>query len=124
MAECNEKEALALRAFRRTGRVVQEAPEGEALEGRGIISALRKETGEIGGVRHSLGILPRPLYRFTGWFPGLRGGMILRQAGERYQVLDVRKLLLGERELCTRALLERREKNDVNGAIGSSSGAV
>lgn len=124
MEERSEREPLSLRIFRRAGRVTQENPEGEPLEGRGIISALKKDTGEIGGMRHSLGVLSRPLYHFTGWFPGLQKGRILCQAGERYQVLDVRRMLLGECELCTRALLERREEDDVDTASGRAAGAV
>ncbi len=125
MAELSKKEPLALRVFRRTGKVVLETPEGETAEGRGVISALRKETGEPGGVRHSLGVLGRPLYRFTGWLPQpVQKGTTLLQTGERYTVLDVRSLRLGERELGVRALLERRKGDDVDTAAGRPSDAV
>lgn len=111
------REPLALRIFRHTGKVALESAGGGAVEGRGVISALRRETGEPGGRRHPLGELPRPLYRFVGWLPdgaGAEGGVI-SQGGARYRVLDARPILLGERQAGVRALLEREVKTDDDG---------
>ncbi len=112
MAGFEGKEPLALRIFRRAGRTALETAEGETLEGRGVISALRQETGEAGGKRHPLGTLSRPLYRFTGWIPDpkrLAGGVLV-QGEARYRVLDERTVSLGERQVCVRALLEKEEE--------------
>ncbi len=102
---------LALRAFRRAGSVVVKMGDGTVVQGRGLVSALRGETGEPDGKRHPLGSLPRPLYRFTGFLPEAEQavGGVLTQENRAYTVLDARKIVLGERELCVRALLERRE---------------
>lgn len=109
MAKLDAKNSLACRTFRRTGQVTLETNTGETVTGAGLISALRQNTGEPGGLRHSLGVLPRPMYRFTGWLPETEnavGGVMIR-GEKRYRVLDLRPLYLGERELCVRALLER-----------------
>ncbi len=112
MAERNEEEPLALRLFRRTGKISVEIEGGNTLKGRGIVSALRQETGEPGGKRHAVGNLSRPLYRFTGFLPeaGKATGGTLTQGERRYTVLDVRPVFLGEREVCVRALLEMRKE--------------
>ncbi len=110
MAGLKEESSFSFRAFRRMGRVSLELPDGSSLSGRGLVSAIRRNTGEPGGSRHPLGVLPRPLYRFVGWLPGLEdaSGGVLTQAGQSYTVLDGRRVLLGDREVCVRALLERR----------------
>ncbi len=109
------KKSLTYRAFCRTGRVTLETAAGETVQGRGIVTAFRQETGEPGGKPHPLGVLSRPLYRFAGFLPRTEeaAGGVLTQAGQRYRVLDVRQILLGERKVCVRALLERREKDEV-----------
>ncbi len=103
---------LALRAFRRAGSVTVETTGGSVMQGRGLVSALRGETGEPDGKRHPLGSLPRPLYRFTGFLPEAEQavGGVLTQENHSYIVLDARQIVLGERELCVRALLERKEE--------------
>ncbi len=115
MAELETKrDPLALRAFRHTGRVRLETAAGEVLEGRGLICALGQETGEAGAKRHALGELSRPLYRFVGWLPSSAQavGGVMAQGEERYGVLDVRSVALGERQVCFRALLERRDGDE------------
>ena len=103
--------AFAQRAFRRAGRVEVTAADGTVLSGRGVVSALRGEAAQAGGLRHDLGALSRPLCRFTGWLAGEEGlvGGELRQAGLRYRVLDCRPIPLGDRVAAVRCLLERKE---------------
>ena len=90
------------------------SPDGEELSGRGFLSALKQETHEPGGKLHPLGFLSRPMYHFIGWLPGLENckGGVMTQAGLSYTVLDVRRVTLGDCELCVRALLERRDEDD------------
>ena len=89
-------------------------PDGEELTGRGFLSGLRKENDQPGAKAHPLGLLSRPVYHFIGWLPGLEAckGGVMTQAGLSYTVLDVRRVTLGDCELCVRALLERRDDDD------------
>lgn len=102
------------RLFRRAGKVTLETRSGESFSGRGVITAVRKSADDWGGVRHSLGVLNRPLYRFLGTLPmescGQKG--VLAQDGHSYQVLELSPLTLGEWEICVRGLLERREQDE------------
>lgn len=109
-----EREAFSKKLFHRADRVTLQTPGGEILEGRGVISALRRETAEAGVYRHALGNLTRPLARFTGYLPAHKGlpGSVITQGDRSYTVLDARKICLGEREICLRALLERRDESD------------
>lgn len=109
MAELKWGLSLARRAFRGAGKVTLTTAAGETAEGRGIVSALRQETGEPGDRRHFLGALGRPLYHFVGYLPMAEPGAELTQGGESYTVLDLRRISLGGREICVRALLERRK---------------
>lgn len=93
------------------------AANGETVAGRGVISAVWKEAEEPGPKRHALGALPRPLYRFLGWFPEperLPGGTV-RQGEFTCRVLDARPVILGGKTLGVRALLEREEENHDDG---------
>ena len=102
------------RIFRRTGGVTLETNRGEAVQGKGIICAMNRETAEIGGLWHPIGELPRPLYLFIGYFPdvdALTDGVLI-QGGKRYRVLHAREISTGEHTLCLRALLERRDPDD------------
>lgn len=107
-------EEFAKRVFRRAAAVTVICPNEEKKAGRGFISALRRENDEPGGKLHPLGDLSRPLYRFIGWLPGaeLYKGGLMTQAGVSYTVLDVRRVTLGDCELCVRALLERRDEDE------------
>lgn len=116
MEEPEKTDALPLRIFRRTGKAAVETAEGESLAGRGIVSALRQNTGEPGDRAHPLGPLKRPLYYFVGYLPGLEnavGGVLIQEKG-RYRILDARQILLGAREVGVRALLEREEEENGN----------
>lgn len=118
MAEFEETTApggtFSKRVFRRAPVVTAVSPDKEEFSGRGFLSALRKETDEPGGKPHPLGLLSRPVYHFIGWLPGLTNckGGVMTQAGVSYTVLDVRRVTLGDCELCMRALLERRDDDD------------
>lgn len=103
------------RIFRRAGEVALETAEGETLSGKGLVTALRQESGEPGSRPHLLGNLSRPLYHFLGYLPQTahaKGG-VLTQAGRCYTVLDTREIFLGERKLCVRMLLEGREEDEI-----------
>lgn len=103
---------LFQQVFRHTRTVTMVTAKGETVEGRGIISALRRETGEPGGKRHPLGTLSRPMYRFLGYLPEAANaiGGTLAQGELRCRVLDLRPVLLAGRQLGVRALLEREEE--------------
>lgn len=108
----------SLKLFRRMGKVILQTDDGKALKGRGIITALRQTTGEPGDVRHELGALDRPLYRFLGWLPNFDAAGVLVQAEKAYRILDKREVLLGERIVAVRMLLKRRDENADNRAVG------
>lgn len=114
MGEPERTKRFFSRLFRRTGQVTLETPEGEQFFGRGVITAVKRSAGEWGGLRHSLGVLDRPLYRFLGALPmescGQKG--VLTQGTRSYQVLELSPLTLGEQNFCVRGLLERREQNE------------
>lgn len=114
------------RVFRRAGRVTLFPAEGEPVMGYGLIAPFKRDGAEIGGLRHLLGELSRPLYRFIGYFedPAALWGGELEQHGQRYAVLDVKKLALGEHEICLRVLVERRDGDDGHGAAGSAAQPV
>ena len=114
MGEPERVKRFFSRLFRRAGQVALETPEGEKFSGRGVITAVKKASGEWGGLRHTLGVLDRPLYRFLGTlsaeYCGQKG--VLTQGGHSYQVLELSPLTLGGYEICVRGLLERREQNE------------
>lgn len=113
------RERQMMNIFRRTGRVSLTTADGAVVSGRGIVTALRQNTGEPGGKRHELGTLGRPLYRFLGWLPcgaNAVGGEIT-QGGRRYGVLDRRDVVLGENTIAVRMLLERRDDDENNGVV-------
>lgn len=107
-----KKETLALRAFRRAAGVTLELPGGGTVRGKGFIFPLAQNAGNAGGERHSLGVLSRPLSRFVGFLPEWEKavGGLASQGGAAYAVMDARPILLGERLVCVRLLLERRDE--------------
>ena len=114
MGEPERAKGFFCRLFRRAGKVTLETSAGETFSGRGVITALKSPTGEWGGLRHGLGVLNRPLYRFLGTLSveacGQKG--VLTQGGDSYQVLTLSSVRLGEHEICISGLLERREQNE------------
>ena len=114
MGEPERAKRFFSRLFRRAGRVTVETPSGERFSGRGVITALKRNAGEWGGLRHSLGILDRPLYRFLGTLPmeacGQKG--VLTQGGDSFRVLTLSSVRLGEHEICISGLLERRDEDE------------
>ena len=102
------------RLFQRAGQVTVETSEGEKFTGKGVVTAVKRNTGEWGGLRHGLGVLDRPLYRFLGTLPAESCGQkgVLTQGGCSYRVLELSPLTLGEQEICIRGLLERREQDE------------
>ena len=114
MGELERAKRFFGRLFHRSGKVTLETQSGEVFSGRGVITAVKRSSGEWGGLRHSLGVLNRPLYRFLGTLPmescGQKG--VLTQGAHSYQVLELSPLMLGEYEICTRGLLERREQDE------------
>lgn len=113
MGELEQPKRFFCRLFRRTGPVTLETEAGKVLSGRGVVTAMKRTAGEWGGVRHELGTLSRPLYRFLGDLPPEQGsGGILTQGKRSYRVLESCPLLLGEEEICTKMILERRDDDE------------
>ncbi|MCH5352365.1 MAG: hypothetical protein J1E06_02735 [Acutalibacter sp.] len=114
MGEPERAKRFFCRLFRRAGKVALETSTGESFSGRGVITALKNSDNEWGGLRHGLGVLDRPLYRFLGTLPmescGQKG--VLTQSGHSYQVLRLSPVRLGEYEICMSGLLERREQDE------------
>lgn len=100
--------------FRRCDRATLTTEQGDLLTGRGVIAQIRAENGEAGAKRSILGALPRPMYRFVGYLPGLceAVGGVLRQGDRCYRVLDGREICLGGSVVCVRALLETIEEGE------------
>lgn len=89
---------------------------GTAYACKGVVSAVNRETAKIGGKRHELGVLARPVYKFVGSVPDdidLENAE-LSQAGQAYTVLDSRRLMLGNKQVAVRLLLERRDDDEHN----------
>ena len=114
MGEPERAKRFFSRLFRRAGKVTVETSNGTVFSGKGVITAVKRSAGEWGGLRHGLGVLDRPTYRFLGTLPmescGQKG--VLTQGGRGYRVLELSPLTLGGREICVRGLLERREQDE------------
>lgn len=125
MGEPERAKRFFSRLFRRAGRVTLETPWGDIVSGRGVIAAIRRTADDWGGLRHGLGVLDRPLYRFLGMLPmgtlpiescGQNG--VLTQGGHSYQILELSPVRLGEQVICVRGLLERREQDEEQETAG------
>ena len=103
-----------MRFFRPCGKAELLDALGQKISGFGVTAPLWRDRTEAGDLRHALGAMRRPLWRFVGAFP--KGteplGGTLFSGGAAYRVLDVRPLRLGARELGVRMLLERSDADD------------
>lgn len=104
---------MAGRVFRHMEKVRAIGADGSVATGRGAVVRWKGAAGDaLGALRHEIGILPQPMYVFTGDLPQVQPGDLLEQGGEQYAVLHISRMMLGSSLICTRAVLEKRGAAD------------
>lgn len=92
--------------------------DGGEVKCRGAVTRLSGDGGSFPGCEaHETGMLPSPKLAFTGWMEELAcPGDVLEQDGSRWRVLECERLSTGGTAVCARALLERIEEAEDEGA--------